>query len=79
MIVRAEFKITVLLEAESMDKAAALLSSTDLGYVIGEMNDGEWLGTHEFTGVTRVYRWELDAACAAVGGDSSFFDNADRN
>jgi hypothetical protein len=79
MIVKAEFKIIVLLEAESMDKAAALLASTDIGYVIGEMNDGEWLGTHEFVGVTRVHRWELDLACATVGGDSSFFDDADKD
>lgn len=77
MIVRAEFKITVLLQAESIDKAAAILASTDLGYIIGEMNDGEWLGTHEFTGVQQVLPWEVDNACQAMGGPSDFFADKD--
>jgi hypothetical protein len=79
MIVRAEFKIAVLLEAESLEKAAATMAATSLSYIIAEMEDGEWLGTHEFTGVSRIHRWELDEACMAVGGDSSFFDNADKD
>jgi hypothetical protein len=80
MIVKAEFKITVLLASDSVEKAAAMLASSDLIYIINEMNDGEWLGTHEFIGVTRVYRWDLASACAAVGGDVSFFgDEMDRD
>lgn len=77
MIVRAEFKISVLMQAESIDKAAAILASTDLGYIIGEMNDGEWLGTHEFTGVQQVLPWEVATQCQAMGGPDDFFADKD--
>ena len=77
MIVMAEFRIKVLLQAESIEKASAMLSATDLGYVISEMNDGEWLGTHEFTGVTQIQPWEVDTACQAMGGPSDFFADKD--
>ena len=77
MIVMAEFRIRVLLQAESIAEASAMLSATDLGYIIGEMNDGEWLGTHEFTGVTQVLPWEVDNACQAMGGPSDFFADKD--
>ena len=78
MIVRAEFRVIVLLEADSVDKAAAMLASTDLNYILAEMNDGEWLGTHEFTGVRQVFPWDVAAACQAMGGDANFFDDADK-
>ena len=77
MIVMAEFRIRVLLQAESISEASAMLSATDLGYIIGEMNDGEWLGTHEFTGVQQVHPWEVDDACQAMGGPSDFFADKD--
>jgi hypothetical protein len=77
MIVRAEFKISVLLQADSLAEASAMLSATDLGYIISEMNDGEWLGTHEFTGVQQVQPWEVDDACQAMGGPSDFFADKD--
>jgi hypothetical protein len=77
MIVMAEFRIKVLLEAENLTEASAMLSATDLGYIISEMNDGEWLGTHEFTGVQQVFPWEVSGACEAMGGPSDFFADKD--
>lgn len=73
MIVRAEFRVAVMLEAESVDRAAAMLASTDINYVIAEMNDGEWLGTHEFVGVSQVLPWDVPTACEAMGGPADFF------
>lgn len=78
MIVRAEFRVHVMLEANSIDEAAALLSSTDINYVIAEMNDGEWLGTHEFMGVTRVLPWDVETLCMSMGNDGTFFDDVDK-
>jgi hypothetical protein len=77
MIVMAEFRIRVMLQADSLAEASAMLSATDLGYIIGEMNDGEWLGTHEFTGVQQVFPWEVASASQAMGGPSDFFADKD--
>jgi len=76
MIIKAEVKLTVLLAAKSVEEAAATLGMRELGDIVFEITEGEWLGSTELMSTTRILPWNVRRECAALDGPDDFFGDS---
>jgi hypothetical protein len=72
-IFKIQYKVTALLEADTLEEANAL-SVTSLDNIAYQIMDGDWIGSSEVAEVEVVPSDKVRDELLKIGNDGTFFD-----